>query len=130
MIVRGAGESHAPGALSTPGGKVEPTDGPTSALESALHREILEETGVRVDDDMTYVESGMFDMDDGRKALGVVFLCRYKSGRPNSANDEVESVLWMTPDDIRQHERARPWLRDTISKVEKLREQAGRRVIR
>ena len=46
MIVRGPGESHAPGALSFPGGKVEPTDEAENELESTLRREISEEVGV------------------------------------------------------------------------------------
>ena len=80
MIVRGLNESHAPGALGYPGGKVEPTDDPKNTLESALRREILEEVGVEVHPNMTYVESGLFDMDDGRKAMAVIFLCHYRSG--------------------------------------------------
>ena len=46
MIVRGRDESHAPGALSCPGGKVEATDGPENALELTLIREISEEVGI------------------------------------------------------------------------------------
>ena len=57
MIVRGADVAHAPGALSFPGGKVEAADGPDDALESTLRREIREEVGVEVEDDMRYVES-------------------------------------------------------------------------
>ena len=75
MIVRGRNENHASGALSFPGGKLEEDDGPKDAMESALRREIAEEAGVSVREKMTFVGSESFDMDDGRKALVVVFLC-------------------------------------------------------
>ncbi len=130
MIVRGPDESHAPGALSFPGGKVELTDEPENVLESALHREIREETGVEVDDEMLYIHSGMFDMDDGRKALAVFFLCRYKSGDPRADSNEVESVRWMTPDKVRRDDRSRPWLKDFTQVVEaarRSRDEARRR---
>ena len=69
MVVRGKDSSHATGALSFPGGKLEEDDGPEDALESALRREIAEEAGVTVHDRMTFVGSDLFDMDDGRKVL-------------------------------------------------------------
>ena len=124
MIVRGQAESHAPGALSFPGGKVEPTDGPDNALESALRREVREETGVEVHPTVTYVESGLFDMDDGRKALAVVFLCHYRAGSPSPGSEEVESVQWMTPDEIRRDRRANPWLRASVLAAERTRQQS------
>jgi 8-oxo-dGTP pyrophosphatase MutT (NUDIX family) len=111
MIVRGPNVSHAPGALSFPGGKVEPADGPVNALESAVRREIREEVAVEIDKSLTYIESRLFDLDDGRKALNVVFLCRYKSGIPDADSDEVESVSWITPDQILAE--APPWFRAT-----------------
>lgn len=83
MIVRGSNESHAPGALSFPGGKVERTDGPGNALESTLRREVLEEVGVEVSERMTYLESRLFDMDDGRKVLNVLFLMPLEGRNPN-----------------------------------------------
>ena len=120
MMMRGLNESHAPGALSYPGGKVEPTDDPKNTLESALRREILEEIAVEVHPHMTYVESSLFDMDDGRKAMAVVFLCRYESGTAKPGGDgEVESVQWMTPEQIGRVGAS--WLRESIQVVEKVR---------
>ena len=100
MIVRGPDEVHAPGALSFPGGKVETTDGPEAVLESTLRREIREEIGVEIDERMTYVKSGSFELDDGRKALNVVFLCHLRAGTPIADSEEVHSVRWMTSEQI------------------------------
>ena len=107
MIVRGPSVAHAPGALSFPGGKVETDDGPDEPLESTLRREIREEVGVEIDDQVTYAHSRLFDTDDGLAVLGVTFLCRYSSGTPKADPDEVASVRWMTPDQILRD--APPW---------------------
>ncbi len=48
MVVRGAGESHAPGLLSLVGGKVEAAGDAQQILEATLRREIREETGIEV----------------------------------------------------------------------------------
>ena len=91
MIVRGADGSHAPRALSFPGGKVEPNDGSDEAFESMPRREIREEVGVEIGDEVVYVDNRRFDTDDGRQALNVTFLCRFRSGTPTANADEVES---------------------------------------
>jgi len=111
MIVRGLEESHAPGALSFPGGKVEPTDEPENALESTLLREISEEVGVEIRKKMTYVESRLFDMDDGSKVLNVLFLCDIEAGTPFVGSEEVQSVRWMTPEEILRDRP--PWFKDS-----------------
>jgi 8-oxo-dGTP pyrophosphatase MutT (NUDIX family) len=120
MIVRGLEESHAPGALSFPGGKVEPTDEPENALESTLLREISEEVGVEIRKKMTYVESRLFDMDDGSKVLNVLFLCHIEAGTPFVGSEEVQSVRWMTPEEILRDRP--PWFKDsTMQGVEEAR---------
>ena len=124
MIVRGSNVSHAPGALSFPGGRVEQIDGPDNALESTLRRELLEEIGVEVSEKITYVESRLFDRDDGSKVLNVVFLCHLRAGMPVADNEEVQSVRWMTPEQILRD--APPWLRESkMQKIEEARRREG-----
>lgn len=122
MIVRGPEESHAPGALSFPGGKVEPTDESENALESTLLREISEEVGVEILKEITYVESRLFDMDDGRKVLNVLFLCHIGVGTPSVGSQEVQSIRWMTPKQILRNRP--PWFKDsTMQRVEEARQR-------
>ena len=109
MIVRAANAAHAPGALSFPGGKVEVADAPADALEATLRREIREEVGVEVEDEMRYVESHRFETDYGKQVIGVTFLCRYRSGIPSADPAEVQAVRWMTPEQILRD--APPWFR-------------------
>ena len=122
MIVRGQDVSHAPGALSFPGGRVEVTDGPDDALETTLRRELLEEVGIEITEEMTYVESRLFDRDDGSKVLNVVFLCHTKTGIPVADGLEVQSVHWMTPEQILRD--APPWLSESkMQRIEKARQR-------
>ena len=117
--------SHAPLALSFPGGKVEVTDGPRDALESAVRRELLEEVGVEVSERMTYVQSGLFESDDKNKVLNVVFLCHLSEGTPVADNEEVQSVRWMTPEQILRN--APPWFRESkMQSIEEARRHEGR----
>lgn len=120
MIVRGADVSHTPRALSFPGGKVEPNDGPDEAFESTLRREIPEEVAVEIGDEVVDVDSRRFDTDDGRQALNVTFLCRFRSGTPTANTDEVKSVRWMTVEEILRE--ARPWFKPAkMQRIEEAR---------
>src|SRR5262245_13007556 len=84
IIVRGERETHAAGALSMVGGKVEAAGSVKGILEVSLRREIAEEVGVEVADELEYVESKSFVADDGDPVVDIVFLCRYRSGEPTS----------------------------------------------
>jgi 8-oxo-dGTP diphosphatase len=126
MVVRGQQESHAPGVLTFPGGKVENTGNADSALEETLRREIREEVGVQVHDDMAYVESKSFVADDGELVVDVVFLCRYRSGTPTVGDPgEVAAVHWMKAEEILEHPKTPPWTRQSIELAEKKRIAEG-----
>jgi 8-oxo-dGTP pyrophosphatase MutT (NUDIX family) len=117
MIVRGPNVPHAPGALSFPGGIVEATDGPEDLLEATLRREIREEIGVEIEDRVTYVDSSRFETDGGDQVVGVTFLCHYRSGEPSGDPHEVETVRWMTPEEILRD--APPWFKaDKLERIE------------
>ena len=118
MIVRGAGVEHAPGVLAFPGGKVEVEDGPTDVLESAVRREVLEETGITVSADLEYVRSVAFSMNDGTPVVDVLFLGEYEEGEPEITDpDEVAEIRWMTMDEILAHDKTPPWLKNSIHAI-------------
>jgi 8-oxo-dGTP pyrophosphatase MutT (NUDIX family) len=126
MIVRGAGESHAPGALALPGGKVERAGVVRDIFEDTLRREIQEEVGVEVRPPFVYVESGAFIADDGDPVVDVLFLCRYASGEPVVTDEaEIAAVRWMAPEDILRHPQAPDWTQHSIELVEKKRQDLG-----
>lgn len=122
MIVRGERVSHAPGELGFPGGKVEMADGPDRILESAVRREVAEETGVTVSTELRYVRSVAFAMRDGTAVVDVLFLAEHLTGEPHiAAPDEVAELRWMTIGEIFSDERTASWLRDSIGQVETVR---------
>jgi 8-oxo-dGTP pyrophosphatase MutT (NUDIX family) len=89
--------------LTFPGGKVENADFMDNVLEETLRREILEKVGVEVQEDMVYVESHSF-VGDGEPVVDIVFLCHYLSGEAVPGDpDEVQSVHWMSFEEIIQH---------------------------
>ena len=128
MIVRGAGVKHAPGVLAFPGGKVEIEDGPPDVLESAVRREVLEETGITVSADLDYVRSVAFSMNDGTPVVDVLFLGEYANGEPQISDpDEVADILWMTADEILAHDKTPPWLKNSIEAVrQRVRRRFGK----
>ena len=122
MIVRGERVLHAPGELGFPGGKVEIADGPGRILESAVRREVLEETGITVSAELRYVRSVGFTMANGTAVVDVLFLGEYLTGEPHiAAPDEVAEIRWMTAEEILSDDRTAPWLRDSIGQVEAVR---------
>ena len=122
MIVRGEGVKQAPGVLAFPGGKVEAADGPGNVLESAVRREVLEETGVTVSPGLEYVRSSAFTMADGTAVVDVLFLADYETGEPEIVSpEEVAEIRWMAADEILAHERTPPWLKSSIDGVEAVR---------
>jgi 8-oxo-dGTP diphosphatase len=122
MIERSRLKRHEPGALTFPGGKVEAAGTSDTVLETHLGREIGEETGVAVYDDIHYLESKSFVTGDGEAVIDVVFLCRYKSGEPIITRpDEVAAIHWMTVDEIHRHPDAKAWTHQSLALAEALR---------
>ena len=128
VIVRAEGIEDAPGALVFPGGKVEFEDGPDDVLESAVRREVLEETGITVSPDLEYVRSLFYALDDGSPVVDTLFLGQYLTGEPHiSDTNEVAEVSWMTADEILAHDRTPEWNRPDVLLVEALRRRRTRR---
>ena len=122
LITRGANESHAPGMLSLPGGKVEQAGAAVGILEATLRREIDEEVGVEIEDAPTYVDSTAFVADDGEPVINIVFLCRYRAGDPRPvASEEVAQVTWMTAAEVLANPRTPPWLHRSVELAERRR---------
>lgn len=122
MIVRGAEEAHAAGTLSMVGGTVEYRDPSDDVLEHAMRREVREEVGITVSDQVHYVESKLFQSDTGRWVIDVVFLTEYEAGEPRALlPGEVAAVQWMTFDEIIAHPRTPPWIAQSMRLAEKMR---------
>lgn len=121
IIERSNKEEHAGGLLSLVGGKVDIEGNTTDILERTVKREILEEVGVTIKDNLSYVHSSSFVTDTGENVVGIVFLCEYKSGEALPASlDEVEKVLWLTTKEILSHSKSPIYLKESIERAEEL----------
>jgi 8-oxo-dGTP diphosphatase len=119
MIQRGADEAQDPLALAMPGGKVEGEGNLQDALEETVRREISEETGVEICQEVYYLESKTFVSSQNEPVVDIVFLCRWQSGEPRIIDPhEVESVSWMTAEEIYAHPNAAQWTIQSIRKAE------------
>jgi 8-oxo-dGTP pyrophosphatase MutT (NUDIX family) len=124
MIVRGE-EEYAPGGLTLPGGKVEGAGRADDVLEETLRREIAEEVGLEVHDEMAYVRSSAF-VAEGHPVVDVVFLCRYRSGTAVAADPgEVAAVRWAALPEAIAHPETAPWTRLSLELAEKIRLEKG-----
>ena len=66
-------------------------------LETAVRREVLEETGIIVSAELEYVRSVAFSMNDRTPVVDVLFIGEYVKGEPQITDlDEVADIRWMT----------------------------------
>lgn len=129
LIKRGAKEEHASGTLSLVGGKVDFEESSLNVLERTVKREIFEEVGIEITDNIQFLYSSSFVLEDGRHVINIVFLCEHGNGTAYSKSpDEVEEVCWMTFDEIMNHPLAPTWTKESIIRAEKhLRKERGYR---
>jgi len=121
LIKRGQNEDHAPGALSLIGGKVDIEGATYDILEKTLKREVFEEVGVTIKDEMKYVYSSSFIADDHTAVINIVFLCEIEQGEPyQKSSEEVEEILWLSTDEVLGRIESPPWLKESITRANKL----------
>lgn len=121
IIERSKEEEHAGGMLSLVGGKVDQEGNSSEILERTVRREILEEVGVKVKDNITYVHSTSFVTDRGVNVIDIVFLCEHESGEayPKNSN-EVERIIWLTTSEVLTHPLAPIYLKESIKYTDSL----------
>lgn len=122
MIKRSEKEEYAPGIIAMVGGKVENGGEEYNILENTLRREVLEEVGIEIGEDMTYVESIGFISKKWGPVVDVIFLCKHEKGEPYPASpNEVAEVYWMTTEEILGNKDISQWIKNCIRKASKLR---------
>ena len=95
---RSSNDKQAAGTWATPGGKVD-NQVEIGIVEETLKREIEEEVGVQVEDELTYLGSDSFIRGSGHHVVALVFLANYKSGVAKPLEDQ-EEIKWMTMSEI------------------------------
>ncbi|RKL64720.1 DNA mismatch repair protein MutT [Salipaludibacillus neizhouensis] len=121
IISRSLKEGHAGGLLSLVGGTVENEGNSTKILERTLRRELFEEVGVKVKDNMDYVRNTSFKLDNGSVVIDIVFLCEFEEGEAFAKSpNEVDAVYWMSTEELVKHPQTPIWLTDSIKEAETL----------
>lgn len=92
---RGSHESHLPGSWTLPGGKVEASGETEHVLETTLQKEILEEVGVNITNDIRLIYDNSFFRSDGVHVINLTFLCVWKSGDAKPLED-TDEIRWLT----------------------------------
>jgi 8-oxo-dGTP diphosphatase len=97
-------ESHQPGRWSIPGGKVDKTNGNVwNIVESTLKREVLEETGVEIEDEVELIANNTFIRSTGHHVVALIFLCKWKSGEAKPLEDTID-VKWLSREEVGQYD--------------------------
>lgn len=93
-------EKHVPGRWSPPGGKLDETSIVWHALEKTVKKEVFEETGIEVEDEMQLLINNTFKHEeDNLLVISIVFLCKYKGGEARPLEDTM-AVKWINENEI------------------------------
>lgn len=96
-------ENHEGGKWSIPGGKIESTGEEHNILLKNIKREILEEVGIEIFDDIVLIYDNTFIRTNSDEVLALIFLCKYRSGEAKPLEDTID-VKWIGKDEINDFE--------------------------
>ena len=101
---RSLNEKHDPLKWTIPGGKVEKTEGNVfSILEKTLKREVKEEVGLTIKDDIRLISNNTFIRTGGQHVIALIFICYWKSGTAKPKED-TNDVKWICENDLKLYD--------------------------
>ncbi len=112
LAQRSMNEVHKPGAWSIPGGKVE-EEGESRIVEKTLKKEIAEEVGLEITDDIEFVYNNTFQRVDGVQVVNLTFLCHALNNAAKPLEDTAR-VEWLTPEELKNFPEAEDFLKNEI----------------
>ena len=98
MAQRNADDPQAGGDWALVGGKMDNEIG-SGVIEETLRREIREEVGVEIEDQIEFLASQAFVRSSGHHVVSLIFKTTYKSGEAKPL-DGQQQVKWMTKAEI------------------------------
>ncbi|MBI2121279.1 MAG: NUDIX domain-containing protein [Candidatus Wildermuthbacteria bacterium] len=118
LLKRSDTEKVHPGKYCVPGGKLEWSQldiaKPTrlngnvldfeNAVEDLLAREVKEEAGIEIEQDLKYINSVAFVRPDGIPVVLVKFATRYASGEVVLEKGAFTDYVWVNKDEARMYE--------------------------
>lgn len=116
---RGMNEVHMPGIWSIPGGKIDEGGDTVNILQETLKREVLEEVGLEITDEMELIFNNTFERSDGSSVVGLTFLCHWKSGETVPLEDTSE-IGWFTLNELLGMEEVEDFLKREIKMLHEI----------
>lgn len=118
ILKRHEREKAHPNKYAVPGGKLEwvnlPLDKPTrvngnildfeNAIGDLLKREVLEEAGVEIEDDLVYINNVAFVREDEIPCILVKFAAKYKSGDVKLQQGSFSDYAWVDAEEVQKHD--------------------------
>ena len=115
ILKRDEREKVHPGKYAVPGGKLEWTNldisNPTrvnggvldfeNAIEDLLIREVKEEAGIEIDNDLKYINSVAFIRPDRIPVILVKFAAKYKSGEVTLEEGAFTDFEWVNKEEVK-----------------------------
>ena len=118
ILKRDMREKVHPGKFAVPGGKLEwinlDINKPTringdvldfeNAIEDLLRREVFEEAGIEIENNLTYINSVAFVRPDGIPVVLVKFAAKYKSGEIKLENGGFTDFVWVNQEEVKNYD--------------------------
>lgn len=107
---------HAGGLLSFPGGGYEREDSESNhdCLKNIVTREVFEEVGIKINDELKYTFSSIIKDDmNHNNVMHVVFICDivHTSLKLKVDKNEVPEHFWLTKEEILSHQCCPNWIK-------------------
>jgi 8-oxo-dGTP diphosphatase len=116
---RGMNEVHMPGIWSIPGGKVDECGETVNTLQDTIKREVQEEVGIEITEEIDLVFNNTFKRSDGASVVGLTFLCHWKSGEATPLEDTSE-IGWFTLNELLGMEEVEDFLKREIKMLHEI----------
>ncbi len=115
LAKRSKDEPQTPGIWFIPGGKVDMGD-EKDIIEKTLKREVMEEVGLEIEDEIMFVGDEGFFRVSGHHVIGMTFLCKWKKGiaKPLEGQEEVK---WFTKEELKRFSDFPPYFKPRVEKV-------------
>lgn len=97
-------EKHEPDKWTIPGGKVEKSSNELwNILEMNVKKEVLEETGVEIENEMKLIANNSFIKKDSTHVVAMIFLTKWKANEAKALDDTID-VKWITKEELGSYE--------------------------
>jgi 8-oxo-dGTP diphosphatase len=96
LMRRSALKDFAAGEWETPNGRLEPGE----SVLAALHREVMEETGLTIEPLRPVDTWRVVRGPDNQEMIGITYLCRQRGASNVRLSDEHDAFQWVRPEDV------------------------------